>query len=84
MKVFTKGPRKNDKAKVTFFFRWAQTFCKDCALTISDIDKRFFAFNRRKNGENSLRATFFDFDLWGEISAIFVKIRQNLNLAPKF
>ena len=30
------------------------------------------------------RSGFFDFDLRGEISAIFVKIRQNLNLAPKF
>ena len=29
------------------------------------------------------RSGFFDFDLRGEISAVFVKIRQNLNLAPK-
>ena len=32
----------------------------------------------------NVRDGFFDFDLRGEISAIFVKIRQNLNLAPKF
>ena len=39
--------------------RRAQTSCTDCALTISDIDKRFFASKRRRNGEKSLRAIFF-------------------------
>ena len=51
------------KTKVTFFFRGTQTICSDCALTISDIDKRFFAGLRTRNGEKSLRATFFDFML---------------------
>ena len=29
-----------------FFYRTAKTLCSDCDLTILDIDKRFFAFNR--------------------------------------
>ena len=36
-------------------------------LTTSDIDKRFFASKRRRNGEHSVRFTFFDFDLCPEI-----------------
>ena len=32
----------------------------------------------------NVRDGFFDFDLRDEISAIFVKIRQNLNFAPKY
>ena len=34
---------------------------------------------RRRNEEHPVRFTFFDFDLWVEISAILVKIRRNLN-----
>ena len=45
-----------------FFFSLTQTFFGHSALTSSDIDKRFFASNRRRNGEMFLRATFFDFE----------------------
>ena len=45
----------------------AQTFCTDSELTISDINKRRFASERRGNEEKSLRATFFDFELCPEI-----------------
>ena len=44
-----------------FFFRLTQTLCSDCALIISDVGKRFFAFNRKRNIENSVRAIFLDF-----------------------
>ena len=50
-----------------FFFRGTQTFCRNCALTISDMDKRFFASKRRGNVEHSVRFTFFDFDPCPEI-----------------
>ena len=53
-----------------------------CSFSIPQV--AFFSSNRRRNEEKSLRATFFDFDVWAEISVIFVKIRQNLNFAPKF
>ena len=33
-----------------FFFRSTVTLCSDCALTISDIVKRFFPSNRKRNG----------------------------------
>ena len=46
------------------FFSWIQTLCSDCALTISDVDKRFFTFNRERNKKKSVRATFLDFGLW--------------------
>ena len=49
------------------FFRTTQTFCSDCALTISVIDKRFFASKRKIDEEKSLRSTFFDFDPFPEI-----------------
>ena len=51
---------------------------------LKDIELRFFATSRKISNLKYGRATFFDFDLWSEISANFVKNRQNLNLAPKF
>ena len=48
-------------------FSLTQTFCKHCALTISDIDKGFFAAQRRGNGEHYVRFTFFDFDPCSEL-----------------
>ena len=47
-----------------FFFRSTVTLCSDCALTISDIAKRFFPSNRERNREENGRATFFDFVTW--------------------
>ena len=65
-----------------FFFRSAQTFCKHCELTISDIDKRFFASKRRGNGENSLRFRFFDFDLWASEESDKVENYRFLETGP--
>ena len=48
----------------SLFFRWTVTLCSDCALTISDIAKRFFPSNRERNREENGRATFFDFVTW--------------------
>ena len=53
-----------DSSLGRFFYRTAKTLCSDCDLTILDIDKRFFAFNRERNKEKSVRATFFDFVTW--------------------
>ena len=45
------------KAKVDFFRR-TQTFCKHCALTISDIVMRFFPTNGERNREKIQEANF--------------------------
>ena len=50
-----------------FFFSLTQTFCRYSEPTISDIAKGFFVSKRRRNGEHSVRFTFFDFDLCPEI-----------------
>ena len=52
-------------------------YCWHCATTRSDINERFFASNKRRNGKNSE-------GLWVEISEIFAEIRQILNLAQNF
>ena len=44
-----------------FFFRWAQTFCKPCALTISGIVMRFFPTKERRNREKKCTGTIFEF-----------------------
>ena len=52
--------KKYVENKGHFFFRSTVTLCSDCALTISDIAKRFFPSNREKN----VRNRFFNFVTW--------------------
>ena len=68
-KPFRGAPKFHERDSVEsflghFFFRSTVTLCSDCAFTISDIAKRFFPSNRKRNGEENGRATFFDFVTW--------------------
>ena len=47
-----------------FFFRRTQTFCKHCALTISDIVMRFLPTNGERNREKYVRDRFLHFVTW--------------------
>ena len=47
-----------------FFFRMTKTFCKHCALTISDIVMRFFPTNGERNREKNVRDRFLNFVTW--------------------
>ena len=49
----------------SFFIRRAQTFCKDCALTISDIDKRFFFLSTGERTEKILYEPHFSISTSG-------------------
>ena len=65
-----------------FFFSLLQTFFRHSALTSSDIDKRFFASKRRRNGEHPVRFTFFDFDLWASEESDKVENYRFLETEP--
>ena len=47
-----------------FSFRLTITPCKDCVRTISGIDLRFFAINRKRNWEKNVRGRFLNFVMW--------------------
>ena len=57
-KFFFQGIAKVD------FFRRTQTFCKHCAVTISDIVMRFFPTNGERNREKNVRDRFLNFVTW--------------------
>ena len=76
------SPRPLSEALGHFFFSLLQTFFRHSALTGSDIDKRFFASKRRRNGEYPVRFTFFDFDLWASEESDKVENYRFLETGP--
>ena len=54
----------SDRHLGRFFFRMTKTFCKHCALTISDIVMRFSSTNGERNRQKNVRDRFLNFVTW--------------------